>query len=194
MKHIMANIRSISPYSQGRIVSSEKQTKETHEEHDARTWREKLHTDDRGEVFIPPMAFKCALAEAAKYLSIQIPGAGKATYTKHFEAGVLVPSPVALGLKAKEVESERLFVPASGKRGDGKRVWRTFPLIREWAGKVGFIVIDEVILQAHSDSDKTVFQHVLEQAGQIIGIGRFRPRNNGFYGRFTVTGMEVQEA
>lgn len=194
MKQLIARLKSISPYSQGRIVSSEKLAKETHEDHDARTWREKLHVDEDGKVFIPPMAFKCGLAEAAKYLSIQIPGAGKATYTKHFEAGVLVPEPVPIGIDAAKVESERLFVPASGKRGDGKRVWRTFPLIRQWSGTVVFMVLDEVILQTYADTTKPVFQHVLEQAGQIIGIGRFRPRNNGYYGRFIVEGMEVQEA
>jgi hypothetical protein len=42
------------------------------------------------------MAFKNCLAEIAKYLSLQIPGKGKTTYTKHFEAGVMVLDGLAL--------------------------------------------------------------------------------------------------
>jgi hypothetical protein len=34
-----------------------------------------------------------------------------------------------------------------------------------------------------------VFEHHLHEAGKFIGIGRFRPRNNGFYGRFDVLGV-----
>jgi hypothetical protein len=37
---------------------------------------------------------------------------------------------------------------------------------------------------------KDVFRYHLEQAGTFIGIGRFRPRNNGFYGRFRLAEME----
>jgi hypothetical protein len=40
-------------------------------------------------------------------------------------------------------------------------------------------VLDETVTEE-------VFRNVLEQAGAFIGIGRFRPRNNGFYGRFKV--------
>jgi hypothetical protein len=31
-----------------------------------------------------------------------------------------------------------------------------------------------------------VFKLHIEQAGQFIGLGSFRPRNNGYYGRFKV--------
>jgi hypothetical protein len=31
-----------------------------------------------------------------------------------------------------------------------------------------------------------VFKLHLEESGKFIGIGRFRPQNNGFYGRFKV--------
>ena len=37
----------------------------------------------------------------------------------------------------------------------------------------------------------SVFRKHLEEAGKFIGIGRFRPRNNGFYGRFEV--KEIHE-
>jgi hypothetical protein len=134
-------------------------------------------------VYIPPMAFKNCIAEAAKYLSIQIPGKGKSTYTKHFEAGVLVMDPVYLGIKADEVKGELLFLNADGKRGGSKRVDKMYPYIPEWQQDVTFYILDETIT-------KDVFIEHLDQAGKFIGIGRFRPRNNGFYGRFEVLNVQ----
>ena len=32
--------------------------------------------------------------------------------------------------------------------------------------------------------------HILREAGKFIGIGRFRPRNNGYYGRFDVESVD----
>lgn len=126
------------------------------------------------------MAFKNCISEAAKFLSIQIPGKGKATYTKHFEAGVLVMDLVSLGIKKADTPGEWFFVPSDGKRGGGKRVERCFPVVREWEADVTFHILDDTITE-------DVFTHHLKEAGKFIGIGRFRPRNNGFYGRFSVT-------
>lgn len=99
--------------------------------------------------------------------------------TKHFEAGVLVMDPVPLGIKCADVPGEWFFVPSDGKRGGGSRVKRCFPVVREWSGDVTFHVLDDTITQ-------DAFEHHLSEAGKFIGIGRFRPRNNGFYGRFSV--------
>lgn len=174
-----ATLEGISPYSQSRAHFTPKKEKENHEDYEARTWRERQHYDKDGRVYIPPMAFKNCLAEAAKYLAIQIPGKGKSTYTKHFEAGVMVTDALVLPVNKDETEGEWLFVPASGVRGDGKRVRKCFPFVREWGGMVRFYILDDTIT-------RDVFEKVLTQAGQFIGIGRFRPKSNGFYGRFAV--------
>lgn len=183
MKTAIATLRSISPYSQSRHYDAPKLSKELPKDYEARTWRERLHTNGEGHVYIPPMSFKNCLSEAAKYLGIQIPGKGKSTYTKHFEAGVLVMEPLVLPLKRDDVAGEWLFVPSDGIRGSGKRVDKCFPTIQEWGGEVTFFVLDETITE-------DVFLNHLTQAGQFIGIGRFRPRNNGFYGRFAVDKVE----
>lgn len=185
MKLATAHLQSISPYSQSRAHFTDELEKEGKDDYERRTWRNKLHVTDDGRVFIPPMAFKNCISEAAKFLSIQIKGKGKSTYTKHFEAGLLVMEPAVLDIKAADVPGEWLFVPASGKRGDGKRVQRCFPVIREWTARVNFHVIDETITL-------DVFRQHLEEAGKLIGIGRFRPRNNGFYGRFEVLRVDWQ--
>ena len=186
MKTVIANLESISAYSQSKHYSVDqvpKLQKELHAAYEARTWRERLHVNADNYVFIPPMAFKNCLSEAAKYLGIKIPGKGQATYTKHFEAGILVMEPVVLPITKDAVQGEWLFVPSDGKRGGGKRVEKCFPVIPHWRGDVIFYVLDETITEEP-------FLHHLREAGNFIGIGRFRPRNNGFYGRFKVNAVE----
>lgn len=187
MKIATATLKSVSPYSQSKHYLTEKLSKESPKDYEVRTWRDRLHTDKDGNVFIPPMAFKNCLSECAKFLSIRIPGKGQATYTKHFEAGVLVTEPLVLPIKKADVDGEWLFVPSDGKRGGGTRVDKCFPIIQEWEGTVNFMILDQTIT-------KDVFEQVLVDAGRFIGIGRFRPRNNGFYGRFDVSKLVWSDA
>ena len=183
-------IRGVSPLSQSRAIQSVKATGEGSDAFEERTWRERMHVSPDGYVFIPPMAIKNCLSEVAKYLSESVPGKGKSTYTKHFEAGILCLEPCILGIKAADVEGERLFVPADGKRGSGKRVWRRFPFIPAgWSCKVSIIALDPVIVDRPGK-----IEEYLTHAGTFIGLGRFRPRNNGFYGRFTVEGFKSSKA
>lgn len=186
MKTAIATIKGISPYSQSAVVKSARNQRETGEDYEKRTWRERIHADAKGTVVIPPMAFKNCIAEAAKFMSLQVPGKGKATYTKHFEAGVLVIDASPLEVKKDDVEGEWLFLPSDGKRGGGKRVWKCYPKIENWQATVTFYILDEAITE-------DVFAKHLEEAGKFIGIGRFRPRNNGFYGRFTVEKIQWLE-
>lgn len=183
MKTARAHLESVSPYSQSKYIRDKKPRDITHAEFEEQVWRERLHVNKDGMIEIPPMAFKNCLSEAAKYKSIQIPGKGKTTYTKHFEAGVLCVEPLVLPIKKDDVEGEWLHVPSDGRRGGTTRVEKCFPVIPKWEGVVEFLVMDDII-------DKDTFQTHLEDAGKFIGIGRFRPRNNGYYGRFAVKKIE----
>ena len=179
-------LRSVSPYSQSRFHNTPALDKEGKDDYEKRTWQNRLHVSEDGNVFIPPMAFKNCLSECAKFISIQIPGKGKATYTKHFEAGVMVMEPSALSIKAQDVPGEWYHVPSDGQRGGSKRVLKCFPAIASWETNVKFYVLDDTIT-------KDVFEKHLSQAGQFIGVGRFRPRNNGFYGRFEIVNLKWEE-
>lgn len=183
MKTYVASLESISPMSQSRYHDTPPLDKEQPIPYEARTWKNRLHVNEHGFVLIPPMMVKNTLTEAAKFLSERIPGKGKATYTKHFEVGIVVVEPIVLPVKADDVQGEWLFVPATGKRGEGSRVKRCFPLIQSWKGDAVINVIDQTITQA-------ALQRHLEAAGTFIGFGRFRPRNNGYYGRFRVTALK----
>jgi len=132
------------------------------------------------------MAFANSIKEAAKYANIKIPGQRNATFTKKFVSGVMVTAGLPLGIHVDDVEGEWLFVPADGTAGSGKRVSKCFPCVPVWAGKVEYTIIDPVINQ-------DVFERVLSVSGSLIGIGRFRPANRGYYGRFVCTQIEWNE-
>ena len=182
MKLATVKLESISSYSQSRPHGTPKLDKESPDAHEKRTWRNRLHTNKDGQIVIPPMALKNCLAEAAQFLGEKIAGKGNATWTKHFLAGVLVLDAPLLGIAAEDAEEEWLFLDSNGKKNSGTRVWRCYPLIREWQCTAEYHILDETITES-------AFLHHLTEAGKFIGIGRFRPRNGGFYGRFKVNGI-----
>lgn len=183
MKIARVHLKSLSVYSQSKAFTSERDQKELYKDYEIRCWRERCHVDKSGIVIIPPMQFSNSLKEAAKYLSISIPGKGKSTYTKHFESGVQVVTPLSTGHNIKDVNAECVYVPSDGRQGGTTRVHKYFPVITDWDGIVEYIILDDIITPEP-------FMQVLEASGSLIGIGRFRPRNRGYYGRFEVLGMD----
>lgn len=195
MHTVRFTLAGAAPYSQSRAIQTPKKERETHQDYEMRVWRERCHVDEDNNVIIPPMSIKNCISEAAKFLSINIPGKGKSTYTKHFEAGLICMHTSVIKVKDRskkstgdnpnwvpvnlsDVKGELLFVPSDGRRGGGSRVHKMFPMIpSDWRADVEITVLDELIT-------KDILKLHLERAGQYIGIGRFRPRNNGFYGRF----------
>lgn len=178
MKIVEVDLESTSPYSQSRKHDTPKlHDKEDASDHDARTWREKCTYNEDGIVCIPAMALKQALDSVAKRLGMQVPGKGKATYTKHFLGGVICEADVPLGIRKDDVPMIMISANATGIRGVGKRVPRRFPQISHWRGTARFVVLDDMV-------KRDVFERHLAEAGRFIGIGRFRPEVGGLNGRF----------
>lgn len=196
-KTIIARLKSVSPYSQSRLIGDDKLANESPDDYERRCWRSRMHVDSDGLVYIPPMSFKKALDSAAKYSGLKIPGKGQATYTKHVESGTLIYDPLPVGVRGDQVPGEWLHLDANGKKGKGSsgRVSRCMPRVDHWEGDVTIHVIDEKVLNMHpEDKSITVLEKFLRVAGSLIGIGRFRPENGGFYGRFTVESFTQREA
>lgn len=182
-----AKLSSLSPYSPSRNPFIDRAEKESAADLDARVWREKSHYDANTlEMFIPPMAFKFAIAEAAKRLAIKIPGKGQQLYTKNILSGVLTYEPVRIGVSRDDAAREPVWCHANGKRGSGTRVMRAFPVVHSWKADFNFAVIDDEI-------PKEIVERCLKEAGSLIGVGRFRPENGGYFGRFTVENMKWSE-
>jgi hypothetical protein len=185
MKTCIATLKSISPYSQSRMLDPEeypKKSKETPDEYEQRTWRHRAHVNAEGFIEIPGVIFAAATKQAAKRLMLRIPGKGTATYTKYFEAGIMCVDPLVLPVKAADVPGERLSMSPKGIPGQ-RGVWRTFPKIAQWSGDVTFFILDDII-------NAEIFKQVLVAAGSLVGIGRFRPEKRGWYGRFSVESMQ----
>ena len=189
MKICHVQLESATPYSQSKMLDAELipfLPKEGKDDYDKRNWREKSSYNADGVIVIPQMALKMAVDEAVKRLNIGIPGRGKSTYTKFFVAGQICNADVPLGIRKDDVPMIEIWANSDGVRGSGKRVRRRFPIINQWAGTAEFWILDDIIT-------KEVFEKAVNEAGRLIGIGRFRPEKGGFLGRFKVNGFAWSE-
>jgi hypothetical protein len=186
MKTITLKLNSLSPYSQSRYHGTEKLPKELSDAYEKRTWKEKGHWNKNGNMIIQPMMLANCIKESAKYLSLPIAGKGKSTYTKHFEAGILVTEQIILATTKDTVHENTVFCNADGKKGSGTRVMRSFPTALEWDGTATVYILDDIITQ-------DIFEQVANTAGNLIGLGQFRPRNGGYFGRFKAEILDWQE-
>lgn len=179
----------LTPYSQSRQHDDPLLEGETRDAYDQRTWPSKQNVavrDGRATVVIPAHGFHQAMAAAAKYSKRQIPGQGKATWTKKFEAGISLLEDPALGIDPASVPCIAISANADGVRGSGKRVMRRFPIINEWSTTFDVYILDPIITQ-------DVFREMLEIAGMFIGLGRFRPEKGGGNGRFRCAELVWQD-
>lgn len=182
-------ITHMTPYSQSRQHDAPRLEGETADAYDLRTWPHKQNVAERNgrqTVVIPAHGLHQALAAAAKYSKRQIPGQGKATWTKKFEAGISLAEDPALNIDPTTVPCITISANADGVRGSGKRVIRRFPIINEWSATFNVYILDPIITEA-------VFREMVEIAGMFIGIGRFRPEKGGGNGRFNLTKLVWQD-
>jgi hypothetical protein len=182
MKIFEAELRSLTPYSQGRHHNTPKVPRELDPDYEARTVLAKLHTS-MNEIFIPPMCFKLCLESTAGYSGERVPGKGQETYTKHYRRGVICSEPVMLGIKPDDVRVVDLFLPSQPGKPKSPRVWKKFPVIDRWAGVLEIIAIDDLF------TAEVVHRH-LQLGGLITGIGVWRPENSGMQGKFEVTSFK----
>lgn len=182
------------PIGFSKAIRSFKKDREPDAAFERRTWKEKMHVDSQGNVFIPPMALQNCMRNIAQYLGEKIKGKGQSTYTKHFKAGILCNEPLMIEtpdgqqITVDLVESIDVFVPSDGKQGGGKRVWKTFPVINEWKAKGALHILDPLL---ENQMDKV--KEYLEQGGRFIGLGWFRPERSGYYGRYLVQDFKTSE-
>jgi hypothetical protein len=170
------HLEGATPYLPNRFFYFDRLPNESHADHQQRIWREHLHVDRHGEVFIPLDNVERCFREAAKFLGSS-PG------------GFSVIKPIMLGVKAKDVTSETIVEP------NDSRKWLR-PILPVWGGDVEIIVHDEPWLQPSQRSGNTVTQDIVEYAGEHLGFGTLRPKHNGTYGKFiarefTITTVEA---
>jgi hypothetical protein len=182
MKKAICTLRGETPVTFGKYHDTPKLNKELPKDYELRTWREKVHYDKDGNVFIPGGMIANCIRESAKFMSKPIPGKGKSTYTKHFDAGIIIQNNIPLPVKKEDLNFTDVHVPV-GQSSGGARVMKRFPIIHEWEGTINVVIGDDIITA-------DVFEEVIRNAGALIGIGTWRPRNRGMNGRFELVNME----
>lgn len=185
MKTALLKLTSAAPLTQSRKHDVPKLEKELPDAYEQRTWRNKAHVNDDGQVEIPAFALKCSVVAAAKYAGEQIPGKGKSTWTKKFQCGILIPENAVTDCTADDITPITINANSDGVRGSGKRVFRTFPQLRKWTATVPVMVLDEIIT-------KDILEKYFTAAGQFVGVGQYRPENGGTNGRFSVEVLEFK--
>jgi hypothetical protein len=187
MRVATLTIVGLTPYSQSRAFRSEKKKEETYDDFDCRAWPEHLYVNEAGEIFIPAVALIQGFAAAASYLAKggDLKKKGAANWAQNFLCGLAVAEGPTIGVKAKDAIPERVYCHADGRRGSGKRVYRTFPIMHKWSATVVAHILDDSI-------PEDIFRKVATAFGLFIGIGRYRPQNGGYLGRFTVEKCEIK--
>jgi hypothetical protein len=125
------------------------------------------------------------------------PGKGQAQWKSAFTGSLMMAAPMALldgngkqyNIHTNPPEIERTPCDAQGKKGGkgGATVVRCFPLYPEWSANCQMICFNDEITPA-------IFEKYVNLAGVIVGIGRWRPQNNGLYGRFSVQNFKSSRA
>ena len=192
MRRCKISIENIpgSPYSQSAKHNTPMLDRESHDDFDERTWREKCTTNKDGTVCIPAMAWKQCIDTSAYKLGIKVPGRRSATYKNFFTSGFFCEqdSPIANGKALTKKDADKVLIQANsdGVRGSGKRVARRFPQFNKWHTVAEFTITDDIITPE-------IFEAHVRAAGVVVGIGRFRPEKGGTNGRFRVTKIEWEE-
>lgn len=177
---LMHNARLSNPLDEmakamKRISSKRVKTEEDHEELARLEHAGSLYFDGEVGPYIPGQNFERCLLDAAR-----ITKSGK-----KIERGVFVETNVnPLGYKgprtAEELWADQNFRHSASVKVQQNRVTRTRPHFREW------------VVEAEGTYDPAIInldelREIAETAGQMIGLGDWRPR----FGRFAVTVEKV---
>jgi len=186
-------LKGLAPLQFSKYIAEKKNTGESHDAFEKRSWMQRLHVGADGNCFVPPQAIKGGLESCARFLSESVPGKGMAKYTKHFKAGIMCTDPILLfnggkPLTAKDVHPLELFVPSDGRKGGGSRVMKVFPTLSDWTAIGTLYVLDPLLI----DKPEKIEEY-MRHAGQFIGMLAFRPENGGYFGRYEVTKFEYSD-
>ena len=136
----------------------------------------KLYIDADERIYTPSNHVEMALIEAGK--KVKVKGQGKATYSKLFGSMVTIEEFELIHLKQK-YEIFKMLVVIPSTKG---RVMRYRPMFKDWEFEFHINFEDEIPAEA--------IKECLEIAGKYVGIGDWRPKKKGKFGKFQVVKFE----
>jgi len=196
MKLIQARVevRGVAPILFSRPGLPPKNKGEDDCVYEERIWRERAHVDVDGNCVVTPDIIKNSIADAGRYTGEKIKGQGQKRYTDKLSRGVMIVEPALLldgggkPIPKGATIAHPEFGSSRGQRGQGPKVWKTFPRIDVWSTNFAVHIIDPLL---QSDPDK--IREFLEVAGMFTGWGKNRAATGGIFGRFNVEKFSVQK-
>lgn len=183
MKSYQLTLKSLSPYMQHRmddISLSEwekcrKQIIERPEISQADVHRAEYHSyrTQEGLCYIPAEHFRQSLINAGTYMKSKVGARSKSMKT--IVAATFMIAPDEILIPDWDIIDKRSAVNKNIKG----RVMVIRPKWTEWEVSVTMNCSESTIT-------KETIQQLFEYAGNYVGIGSFRPTNNGLFGRFEV--------
>lgn len=167
----------LDPYTKALKDVSSKRTKteDDHEEMARIEFEGGLYLTEESGPYIPGVNVHRCMVEAAKLNKLG----------RHVERGTVIMDEVLpLGYygprTATELWKDKNYVSRLSVGVTTSRVMRTRPMFRMWA-------LEAVMLVDTGQLDLTQITNIAEKAGQMIGLGDYRPR----FGRFDVEVKEI---
>lgn len=184
MKSYKVKITGLTPYMQHRMDDQkleawEKLRGPIHErpevsQEDAVRAEYHCYRNKEGKCFIPADQIRGALIGAGSYLKAKVGGRSKSM--KVIVAATFVATPDQIELPDYDAVDKRSAVNNKVKA----RIIVIRPKWTQWSAEFELQVFEDSISESQI---KELFQY----AGNYVGIGSYRPTNNGMFGRFELT-------
>lgn len=187
MKQFKVKIKGITPYMQHRMDDQkleewEKKRKLIHENPETSqvdSTRAEYHCyrNENDHCYIPSDQLRGALINAGSAVKSKVGGRSKSMKT--IVAAMFMVTP------------EHILIPdydAIDKRsGVNKNVKARIIVVRpKWTNWEAEFILDV----GEKSTTKEMVQSIIDYAGKYVGIGSFRPTNNGMFGRFEIVNIE----
>lgn len=184
MKSYKVKIKGLSPYMQHRMDDQKLEEWEkkrgliiersdvAHE--DAVRAEYHCYRNGNGRCYIPADQLRGSFIGAGSMVKAKV--GGRAKSMKQIVAAMFMVTPDHIDLPDYDAIDKRSAVNRNVKA----RVITIRPKWTDWQAEFTLNVMNDTI------TSETV-KSILEYAGDYIGIGSFRPTNNGMFGRFTIT-------
>lgn len=132
-----------------------------------------------GKCYIPSDQIRGALINAGSYVKAKVGGRSKSM--KQIVAAMFMVSPEQIIIPDYDVIDKRSAV----NRNIKARVISIRPKWTNWEVEFTLLVMNSTIT-------KETIQEIISHAGNYVGIGSFRPTNNGMFGRFELQEFSVR--
>jgi hypothetical protein len=186
MRTFNVKIKGLTPYMQHRMDDQKLETWEKNRgpihEHpevsheDAVRAEYHCYRNTDGKCYIPSDQIRGALIGAGSYLKAKVGGRSKSM--KVIVAAMFIPTPEQIILPDYNAIDKRSAVNKNIKG----RVICIRPKWTNWEAEFQLNVYEDTIT-------KETISQLFEYAGSLVGIGSFRPTNNGMFGRFELVSL-----